>query len=225
MPWHERLAISRNYYRKLLETPKEAAQAFTTDFNLLRDRLSTFRGRVLDVGGGNGLARAYLPVDAEYVCLEPERFWLDSAWMVLQAQFPCLAQSLRFVSGVGEAAPFPDATFDAVLAIFSLNHCRHPAQVVAEMARVLRHGGRALMILEDAEPPWRDVLSGAYGDWRGWNKIRVGFEKMNTRRGWPLEADHVRITEDDLQRWCVHLLDRTDRRWLGAYLAVELRRV
>lgn len=42
---------------------------------------------------------------------------------------------------------FRDATFDAVLNVVVLEHVREPARVLAELARVLRPGGRLLLIV------------------------------------------------------------------------------
>ena len=43
--------------------------------------------------------------------------------------------------GVGEALPFGDATFDAVMCVDALEHVSDLGQVLAEVARVLRPGG------------------------------------------------------------------------------------
>lgn len=45
------------------------------------------------------------------------------------------------------AVPFPAATFDAVVNIVTLEHVREPAVVIAELARVLKPGGRLLLIV------------------------------------------------------------------------------
>ncbi len=43
--------------------------------------------------------------------------------------------------------PFPQASFDAVLNIVTLEHVREPLAVVSEFARVLRPGGSLLMVV------------------------------------------------------------------------------
>jgi SAM-dependent methyltransferase len=42
--------------------------------------------------------------------------------------------------------PFPDATFDAAVNIVTLEHVREPARVLSELARVLKPGGRLLLV-------------------------------------------------------------------------------
>jgi SAM-dependent methyltransferase len=59
-----------------------------------------------------------------------------------------VAEATRRVPGVqfheadAEALPFPDASFDAVVANFGLNHVGQPDRALAEAHRVLRAGGR-----------------------------------------------------------------------------------
>jgi SAM-dependent methyltransferase len=44
------------------------------------------------------------------------------------------------------ALPFPDACFDAALNIVTLEHLREPARALAEIARVLKPGGKLLVV-------------------------------------------------------------------------------
>jgi SAM-dependent methyltransferase len=58
---------------------------------------------------------------------------------------------LAFVRGDGRRLPFPDGSFDRVLSADALEWVRPPLDAVREMRRVLRPGGRAVLIHTDFE--------------------------------------------------------------------------
>lgn len=47
--------------------------------------------------------------------------------------------------------PLPDASVDVAVAAFCLYHSAHPAHVIAEIARCLRPGGRAVLVTKSAD--------------------------------------------------------------------------
>jgi SAM-dependent methyltransferase len=91
--------------------------------------------RVLDLCCGPGYVaqaaqrRSALPTGLDF-----------SAAMVTLAR--SRAPSLEFREGDAGALPFADGTFDAVVMGFGLHHMERPEAVAAEIARVLRPGGR-----------------------------------------------------------------------------------
>ena len=223
--WETRLACSTKYYRSLLTDPPAAALAFQSDFGLFRAELAACSGRVLDLGGGNGLVRDYLPSSASYVSLDPDRGWLGASWQGLAPWFPCVARPLSFVCACAEAIPCHDQAFDVVLSLFSLNHCAAPARAVEEAGRVLRPGGRLVLVLEDVEPAWSDIRKGTYRDWRGWSTRRLALEKLRARlSGWPLEPDHIRVTPRQLERWTRADFVVLSRAWRSSYFLYVLER-
>ena len=60
-----------------------------------------------------------------------------------------LHPELEFRRGDAEALPFPDGSFDAVVANFLMLHVGRPEQVVAEFARVLVPDGRLALTVWD----------------------------------------------------------------------------
>lgn len=97
----------------------------------------------LDAGCGPGGNGAWLVPYGRVVGLDTS----PEALRLLERRHPAVEP----VEGSVDAIPFPDATFDVVLAITVLNLVEDDALAAAELARVLRPGGVAL-ILEPALP-------------------------------------------------------------------------
>lgn len=89
--------------------------------------------RVLDAGAGEG-QYAELCSGFRYVAVDLGIG--DTQW------------SYRALDAVAdlEALPFAAGTFEAALNIVTLEHVRHPLQVLCELARVLQAGGRLLLV-------------------------------------------------------------------------------
>ncbi|MFD8380016.1 SAM-dependent methyltransferase [Streptomyces sp. NPDC059679] len=109
--------------------------------------------RVLDVGCGSGrptvrLARSG-PAEVVGVTVSPVQIERATAL----AEREGVADRVRFVRADAMTLPFPDASFDAVWALECMFHMPSPAQVLGEIARVLRPGGRlAVMDVVLREP-------------------------------------------------------------------------
>jgi demethylmenaquinone methyltransferase/2-methoxy-6-polyprenyl-1,4-benzoquinol methylase len=95
-------------------------------------------GRVLDVGTGTGIAlqpaAAAVGERGLVVGLDP------SLGMLLQAKSAGVPGSL--VGGEAIDLPFPDESFDRVLANFVVSHFARPENALFDMVRVLRSRGR-----------------------------------------------------------------------------------
>src|SRR5262249_43438271 len=53
-----------------------------------------------------------------------------------------------------ERLPFPDRSFDAVINLISFHHYPNPANAAAEFRRVLRPGGRLVLVAFDRRSPY-----------------------------------------------------------------------
>ena len=68
----------------------------------------------------------------------------------------------RLAAGDAEALPLPSSSFDAATIGFGIRNVGNPAAALAELHRVLRPGGR-LVVLEFSRPPgWRGALYRRY---------------------------------------------------------------
>jgi len=104
-------------------------------------------GRVLEVGCGPGrlsirLARQH-GVDVTGLDLDPAMIERASA-NAERAMRPG-DQRPTFVVGDAASLPFPDATFDVVVSTLSMHHWADPQAGLAEIGRVLRPRGKALI--------------------------------------------------------------------------------
>lgn len=62
-----------------------------------------------------------------------------------------IAREIQYIRGDAQALPFPDATFDAVSIAFGIRNVQDPAKAAREFHRVLKPGGR-LLVLEFDRP-------------------------------------------------------------------------
>jgi SAM-dependent methyltransferase len=99
-------------------------------------------GDILEVGCGEGSNMEVLAAPGRrFVGCDLSQLALG---MARQAAPP--DGSRRFTCGEGEALPFADGTFTAVMGISVMEHLPQPETVIAEMARVVAPGGRLLLI-------------------------------------------------------------------------------
>jgi SAM-dependent methyltransferase len=222
--WTERQRDMEQAYDELAADAAHARLAYHNDLNGYRSHLARCAGRVLDIGGGYGLVRHYLDDATDYTVLDPSTSWFAQPWHSIADDFPCLATPPAFVRGVAELMPFPDASVDWILSFWSINHLDDPGRALSECARVLRPGGGMLVSLDDIEPRWTDITSGAYVDGRFPTRPALVWAKLRTPvAGWPMQPDHIRITERNLRQWTPGFRWE-ERRWVGTYLTLVLRR-
>jgi demethylmenaquinone methyltransferase/2-methoxy-6-polyprenyl-1,4-benzoquinol methylase len=109
--------------------------------------------RLLDVAGGTGdIAFRFLrrAAGSSGVVLDMTPGMLVEGSKRAEAEK--LADRLAWVAGDGMKLPFPDASFDAWTISFGIRNVTRPEVALAEAYRVLRRGGR-LMVLEFSQLP------------------------------------------------------------------------
>jgi len=118
-----------------------AWKAFTVAVAGVRDG-----DRVLDIAGGTGdLARAFArQVGEQGIVVHTD---INEA-MLRQGRDRLLDEGLALPTTIcdAEGLPFPDASFDIVSVAFGLRNMTHKERALAEMQRVLRPGGRLLVL-------------------------------------------------------------------------------
>ncbi|HJZ50368.1 MAG TPA: class I SAM-dependent methyltransferase [Roseiflexaceae bacterium] len=98
--------------------------------------------RILDLGSGMGGTSVALGLaGAAPLAFEYNRAYCD----IIRLRAGRYDMPLPVVNGAGEQLPFADASFDLAIAWDVVEHVQDPALLLAELARVLRPGGRVLL--------------------------------------------------------------------------------
>jgi ArsR family transcriptional regulator len=102
-------------------------------------------GDVLDVGSGDGAAAATIaPYCRSLTCIDANPRLIEAAQARLGRH-----ENVRAQVADAHELPFADASFDAVLVFHTLTYAERPPRVLAECARVLRPGGRLVVLCLD----------------------------------------------------------------------------
>lgn len=98
--------------------------------------------RILDLGSGmGGTSVALALAGAHPLAFEYNRAYCD----IIRLRAGRYALGLPVLNGAGERLPFADASFDLAIAWDVVEHVQDPAQLLAELARVIKPGGRVLL--------------------------------------------------------------------------------
>ncbi|HLJ51214.1 MAG TPA: class I SAM-dependent methyltransferase [Bryobacteraceae bacterium] len=133
-----KLAYADDYEAYLREIDS-VREVYTSAFSLL--------GTILDVGGGQGRLRHFLPPNSTYVSLDPwaEAFeHLENQPNLLRA-YPCLQLPCTFLVGRAEYLPFVTRSVDWVHMRSVIDHFDDPYIALCEARRVLKPGGSLLV--------------------------------------------------------------------------------
>ena len=149
--------------------------------------------RVLDIAGGTGdLARAF----ARQVGAEGQVVHTDINETMLRTGRDRLLDEglvLPTVTCDAERLPFPDASFDRVSVAFGLRNMTHKDLALAEMGRVLKPGGR-LLVLEFSKVA--EPLRKPY-DWYSLNVLPLmGKLVANDAESYRYLAESIRMHPD-----------------------------
>lgn len=128
--------------------------------------------RMLDIATGGGhTALALAPYVARVVASDLTPQMLASAETFIRAQG---VDNVTFELADAEALPFPDACFDLVTTRIAPHHFANPQRYAAEVARVLKPGGRFLLDDNVApEDPELDAFFNRYEQWRDPSHVRA----------------------------------------------------
>jgi ubiquinone/menaquinone biosynthesis C-methylase UbiE len=111
--------------------------------------LAQAAGATIEIGAGTGVNLAHFPPAVTRVCLvEPDPS------MRKRLHRRASERHVEIVDARAEALPFPDGSFDTAVVTFALCSVADQDSALAEIARVLRPGGRLLFLehVRDTDP-------------------------------------------------------------------------
>ena len=207
---HERMVQAREaHVEPIHEFESEAAWARSLRHELprfipfLKKCGLDFHGRVLEIGAGAGWLSAELSKLPNVV----EVFATDFSTKILQEHAPRVfsllnAHTSKIIRTPGDfhKLDFPSNYFDFVVSSAALQHATNPVQVLREVKRVLKHGGRFVAI---REPVWPLVRLKS----RGKKKVSLGpggldlrhrslshYQEFFRQAGLPVEVKRVNLS-------------------------------
>jgi ArsR family transcriptional regulator len=127
-------------------------------------------GDVLDVGSGDGAAAyALAPYCRSLTCIDTSARMIEAATERL-GKFGNVRAEVADVHQL----PFRPSSFDSVLVFHTLTYAEHPARALAECSRVLRPGGRLVLLCLDRHE--QHEVTARYGE------RHPGFSPRDLRR-------------------------------------------
>lgn len=106
--------------------------------------VTSFGGEVLEVGVGTGLSLPHYGGGVRVTGIDFSPEMLEKACAKVADQR--LTRVARLLRMDARSLDFPDASFDAVAAMHILSVVPEPERVMAEIARVLKPGGRVVIV-------------------------------------------------------------------------------
>lgn len=117
--------------------------------------------RLLDIGCGTGRLAGF--VSHAWPGMRTAGLDLSAAYLDYARRHIGASKRLKWIEGAAERLPFPDGSLDIVTSVFLFHELPKKVrdEAVAEMARVLKPGGRAIIIdsITHADrPEWKGML-------------------------------------------------------------------
>jgi len=180
---------------------EEELKAYMAEIDYDRPVYEHYRmgGLILDVGGGVGTVREFLPSTVKFVSIDPFINAVHNIPPAKKNAYRCLSQKLNFVAATAEFVPFVAEAFDWVHMRSVLDHVQVPELALLEALRVLNSGGRVLIGVSV-----EGGKTGRIGSKRRMKKIikkgleLVGIDAWKDHHTWhPTHKSLIKLIEDN----------------------------
>jgi SAM-dependent methyltransferase len=132
-------------YFRAFDNLREAADVEPYEFsNRIHGYESSAGLRVLDYGCGNGYVLSHYAKNGALVCGVD---LTEAALRRARARFDLMGLPGSFAKGDGVSIPFRSGTFDIACSMGVLHHVSDPRPILNELHRVLRPGGRLMLMV------------------------------------------------------------------------------
>ena len=208
-------AADQRSLQRIIEKRRQKAEQH---FNLVADRLGrnycpgrsweaigqmlfllTPRVRIADLGAGDGTLSRLLARQAESVhCVDSSPRMVQVGRALAKKEH---LRNLTYVLGNIEKVPLPDRSIDLALLSQALHHAENPRQALAEAFRILKPGGRLLIL--DLRAHRFEKARELYADrWLGFkeNELHDWIEEAGFRQS------EVRVVAKEVKEPCVETI-------------------
>lgn len=142
------LSSATGYDLSAFDYDKKESYLNSFEKNLLLPLLGDVKNKkILDVGAGTGrLAVTLAKMEAEVTAIDVSQKMLDELYKK--------NSKIKTIVGDAESLPFPDDSFDFVIAVFLIVHLKNPSMFFKEAYRILKDDGKLLITnINQKEPP------------------------------------------------------------------------
>jgi ubiquinone/menaquinone biosynthesis C-methylase UbiE len=192
--WNEGQRFYESWSERTLEDYRAEIDGVAPVYDHIR-----MSGRVLDVGGGAGTVRHFLPEGTEFVSVDPFIDYEKGIGPLKRSAYPCLGHHLNFIAACAEFLPFQAGSFGWVHMRSMLDHVQSPDLAVMEARRVLRPDGRLVIgLYVDGGKSGKRTLDRQLKEIARTALVAVGFTRYRDHHTFhPTFANLVKIITDN----------------------------